>query len=125
MSAELILFLILGILGIASAVGVIVNKSPITAAISLVVHFVTLAGLYLTLSAQFMAAIQVLVYAGAIMVLVVFVIMLLNLGSEEPIARAVTSRQSLGVGLTMLIGGFLIFALTRAAHSGQAPTERL
>src|SRR5215212_8541121 len=99
MSIELVLFIILGIVSVATAVGVIVNRNPITAAISLVIHFITLAGLYLTLSAQFMAAIQVLVYAGAIMVLVVFVIMLLNLGSDQPGAKAITPREALGVGL--------------------------
>jgi NADH-quinone oxidoreductase subunit J len=125
MSAELVLFLVLGIIAIATAIAVIVNRNPITSAISLVMHFITLAGLYLTLNAQFMAAIQVLVYAGAIMVLVVFVIMLLNLGSDTSLRQAATSKEAVGVGLAILLGGFLIYALTRTAHSTQGVSEKI
>lgn len=113
MSLELVLFLILGALGIASAVGVIATRNPIGAAMSLVIHFIALAGLYLSLNAMFMAAIQVLVYAGAIMVLVVFVIMLLNLGHEEKLRERITSRQGLGVAVSLLLGGVLVFVVTR------------
>lgn len=63
---------------------------------SLVAHFFMLSGLYLTLEAQFVAAVQVLVYAGAIMVLVVFVIMLLNLGREKNLSENVNLRTVLG-----------------------------
>lgn len=113
MSLELVLFLILGALGIASAVGVIATRNPIGAAMSLVIHFIALAGLYLSLNAMFMAAIQVLVYAGAIMVLVVFVIMLLNLGHEEKLRERITSRQGIGVVFSLLLGGTLVFVVTR------------
>lgn len=113
MSLELVLFLILGALGIASAVGVIATRNPIGAAMSLVIHFIALAGLYLSLNAMFMAAIQVLVYAGAIMVLVVFVIMLLNLGHEEKLRERITSRQGLGIAVSLLLGGVLVFVVTR------------
>lgn len=113
MSLELVLFLILGALGIASAVGVIATRNPIGAAMSLVVHFIALAGLYLSLNAMFMAAIQVLVYAGAIMVLVVFVIMLLNLGHEEKLRERFTSRQGIGILMSLLLGGTLVFVVTR------------
>jgi NADH-quinone oxidoreductase subunit J len=114
MDLNLALFLLLGVLAIASAVAVVAAKNPISAAMFLVLHFLTLAGLYLTLSAQFMAAIQVLVYAGAIMVLVVFVIMLLNLGTETSIRHTLTSREGIGVALAMLVGGSIIFVLMRA-----------
>jgi NADH-quinone oxidoreductase subunit J len=83
MSLTYIFFIILGILSIASAILTIAHKHPVVSAMALVFHFFMLAGLYLTLQAQFIAVLQVLVYAGAIMVLVVFVIMLLNLGDEE------------------------------------------
>jgi NADH-quinone oxidoreductase subunit J len=125
MSAELVLFLLLGILAVGSAVAVIVNRNPITSAIGLVLHFVTLAGLYLTLNAQFMAAIQVLVYAGAIMVLVVFVIMLLNLGSDTSLKQSTRSKEAFGVGLALLLGGVLIYALTRTVHSTQGVSEKM
>ncbi len=121
MNLELILFTILGALAIGSAVGVIAVRNPISAAMSLVIHFIALAGLYLTLNALFMAAIQVLVYAGAIMVLVVFVIMLLNLGSEEKLRERFTSRQGIGIALSVLVGGALVFTITRVAFN--APGE--
>jgi len=111
-----ILFAILAIMAVVSAVMVVTRKSPITAAMFLVMHFLSLGGLYLTLHAQFMAAIQVLVYAGAIMVLVVFVIMLLNLGNEESLGQRITSRESLGVVISMFLGGTLIYAITRTTH---------
>ncbi len=113
MSFELIFFLILGVLGIASAVGVVLMRNPIASAMALVIHFVALAGLYLSLNALFMAAIQVLVYAGAIMVLVVFVIMLLNLGSEEKLKEKLFSKQALGIFLTLIFGGGILFLLSR------------
>lgn len=70
-------------LGIAGGIGLILNRNPVHAALSLILNFFSIAGLYLSLQAEFLAVIQILVYAGAIMVLFLFVIMLLNL-SEEP-----------------------------------------
>jgi NADH-quinone oxidoreductase subunit J len=65
----------------------------------------------------------VLVYAGAIMVLVVFVIMLLNLGKEEPLSQKVTSRESVSVALSMFLGGIIIWALTRSIHPSSSPAS--
>jgi NADH-quinone oxidoreductase subunit J len=86
------------------------SRNPVASAMSLVLHFFSLAGLYLTLQAQFVAVIQILVYAGAIMVLVVFVIMLLNVGREEtmkeksgwrtPIAAAIAVMLAFQLGKT-------------------------
>ncbi len=78
-----ILFLIFAGIAVASALNVILQRNPIYCAIALIITLCALAGLFLTLSAQFIAAIQIIVYAGAIMVLFVFVIMLLNVRSEE------------------------------------------
>ena len=80
---HLTLFLIFGVICVAGAVNLIAQKHPINSALSLVVVMGALAGLYLLLGAEFLAAIQVIVYAGAIMVLFVFTIMLLNAGEEE------------------------------------------
>ncbi len=80
---EVILFYIFAAGGIGSALLVVTRRNPIISAICLIVNFFCLAGIYLTLHAQFIAVIQILVYAGAIMVLFVFVIMLLNLGNER------------------------------------------
>jgi len=78
-----LLFVLLAGLAIGSAIALVVQRNPLYSAISLIGVFIALAGLYLTLAAPFLAAIQIIVYAGAIMVLVVFVIMLLNVEEEE------------------------------------------
>ncbi len=78
-----ILFYLFGGLALATALGVIVFKNPISSAFSLIVSFFAMAGLYAMLDAHFLAIIQILVYAGAIMVLFIFVIMLLNLQGDE------------------------------------------
>ncbi len=93
MNLTVLLFIILGVLAMASAIVTIAHKNPIVSAMSLVVHFFMLAGLYLTLNAQFIAVIQVLVYAGAIMVLVIFVIMLLNLRDEDQLREKLNFRK--------------------------------
>jgi NADH-quinone oxidoreductase subunit J len=77
------LFVLFGAMAIGCAVGVVAQRNPLYSAISLIGVFVSLACLYMTLQAPFIAAVQVIVYAGAIMVLVVFVIMLLNVEEEE------------------------------------------
>lgn len=76
-------FIFLALLAIGSAVGMVVSKNTVNSALFLVLNMVALSGVYLVLEAQFLAIIQILVYAGAIMVLFLFVIMLLNLDAEE------------------------------------------
>ncbi len=78
-----ILFILFGGMAIGCAVSMIVQRNPLYSAISLIGVFISLACIYVTLAAPFIAAVQVIVYAGAIMVLVVFVIMLLNVEEEE------------------------------------------
>src|SRR5712672_4141279 len=80
---HLILFLFFGGICVAGAVNLLLQRHPINSALSLVVVMASLAGEYLLLGAEFVAAVQVIVYAGAIMVLFVFTIMLLNAGEEE------------------------------------------
>src|SRR5256714_646640 len=81
------LFILFGAMAVGCAVAMVAQRNPLYSAISLIGVFVSLACLYLTLQAPFIAAVQVIVYAGAIMVLVVFVIMLLNV--EEEVRRPV------------------------------------
>jgi NADH-quinone oxidoreductase subunit J len=83
MTLELILFIIFGSICAATAVLVITRINPVISALFLVVNFSSLAGLYLILNAQFIAIAQIIVYAGAIMVFFLFVIMLLNPESEK------------------------------------------
>jgi NADH-quinone oxidoreductase subunit J len=80
---QLALFIIFAALAIAGALNLLLQRHPINSALSLVVVMMSLAVLYWTLGAEFLAAAQVIVYSGAIMVLFVFVIMLLNAGEEE------------------------------------------
>lgn len=100
MSINFIFFAVLSALAIASAIAVIGSRNPVASAMALVFHFFMLAGLYLTLHAQFIAVIQILVYAGAIMVLVVFVIMLLNLRNEEDLKEKLNFRKWVGLALS-------------------------
>jgi NADH-quinone oxidoreductase subunit J len=83
MTVPFLVFFLCALLAIAGSVALILAKEPIHSALSLVLVMMSLAVLYLLLGAPFVAAVQVLVYAGAIMVLFVFVIMLLNAGVEE------------------------------------------
>jgi NADH-quinone oxidoreductase subunit J len=119
---HLLLFLVFGFACVAGAVNLLVQRHPINSALSLVLVMGSLAGEYLLLGAEFLSAIQVIVYAGAIMVLFVFVIMLLNAGEEE---RTAGSRVALVLGLPgMLIGSVLVAWLlldrspTRAVAAG-------
>src|SRR5438034_11207382 len=83
MTAQLIIFFVLAGLAVIGAVSLIFQRHPIHSALSLIVVMVALAGLFLLMGAEFVAAVQIIVYGGAIMVLFVFVIMLLNAGVEE------------------------------------------
>ncbi len=88
-----ILFIIFGLICVAGAVNLLVQRHPINSALSLVVVMSSLAMIYLLLGAEFVAAIQVIVYAGAIMVLFVFVIMLLNAGAAGTRLAALPSAE--------------------------------
>jgi NADH-quinone oxidoreductase subunit J len=107
---DVILFLIFALIAVVCAVNVVVQTHPISSAISLVGVMGSLAVLYLLLGAEFIAAAQVIVYAGAIMVLFVFVIMLLNAGAETR-----TGRSYLIPGVPLLIGflGLMAFFVQR------------
>ncbi len=74
-------FFLLAVVAVTAGLGMLISRNPISSALWLILNLFCIAGLYLTLSAQFIAVIQVLVYAGAIMVLFLFVIMLLNLAA--------------------------------------------
>lgn len=103
LSFESVFFYVLAGISVASAIMVITRKNPVTSALYLVLNLFCLAGIYLTLNAQFIAVIQVMVYAGAIMVLFLFVIMLLNLGSEEALSEKISHRKIAAVGLGFAI----------------------
>ncbi|MGC1106645.1 MAG: NADH-quinone oxidoreductase subunit J [Candidatus Acidiferrales bacterium] len=100
MSVAMLVFIVCGIFAVLGAIGLILAREPVHSALSLVLVMIALAVLYLLLGAAFIAAIQILVYAGAIMVLFVFVIMLLNAGVE---VRTNLSHLARWVGLPLAI----------------------
>src|SRR5438067_1428979 len=105
---DVILFLIFALIAVVCAVNVVVQTHPISSALSLVGVMGSLAVLYLLLGAEFIAAAQVIVYAGAIMVLFVFVIMLLNAGAESRKGRSYMV-QFLGVPMLVAFLGLIAF----------------
>jgi NADH-quinone oxidoreductase subunit J len=104
MTPQIAVFLVLAAVAVAGAVSLILQREPIHSALSLIAVMVALAGLYLLQGAEFIAAVQIIVYGGAIMVLFVFVIMLLNAGEEE---RTNVSRMARLVGVPLGIA-FLV-----------------
>lgn len=99
----MVLFLILAAVAVAASVAMITARNSVHSALFLVVVFFCLAILYLTLNAEFLAAVQIVVYAGAIMVLFLFVITLLNPGREETDDRLPSQRPvALALGLALL-----------------------
>jgi NADH-quinone oxidoreductase subunit J len=92
---SVIAFFVLALLLIASALVVITHRNPVTAAVALAFNLVAISGLYMVLDAQFIGLLQVIIYAGAIMVLILFVIMLLNLREEARAHPAGTIQRVL------------------------------
>jgi len=109
-------FFIFSVLTLLCGVLVIVNKNPVTAAMSLVLCIISLAGLFVLLNAYFLAAVQVLVYAGAVMVLFLFVIMLLDL-KEEALRRAKLARAVTGFVAVAGLAGVVIQTIWAAKPS--------
>ena len=103
------LFLVFALIAVACGINLVVQRHPIASAISLVGVMGSLAVLYLLLGAEFIAAVQIIVYAGAIMVLFVFVIMLLNAGGEENKPGKSYVAKYLGIPLLVLLLGLLSY----------------
>ena len=115
---QLALFIIFGVLAVAGALNLLLQRHPINSALSLVVVMMSLAVLYWSLGAEFLAAAQVIVYSGAIMVFFVFVIMLLNAGEEE---RTHGSRAAYIVGIPGAAAIFCVLSFvffTERSHFG-------
>jgi len=119
MNPALLVFFVLAALAVIGALSLILQKHPIHSALSLIVVMVSLAGLYLLLGAEFIAAVQIIVYGGAIMVLFVFVIMLLNAGEEEHTDFSRLAKFG-GLPLALALTGLLAAAMVRHAGSVQA-----
>jgi NADH-quinone oxidoreductase subunit J len=119
-SPALIVFFILAALSVIGALSLILQKHPIHSALSLIVVMVSLAGLYLLMGAEFVAAVQIIVYGGAIMVLFVFVIMLLNAGQEEHTDFSKLAKFG-GLPLALALTGLLAAAMIR--NGGAVPNS--
>lgn len=111
------LFAALALVAIVTALAVVMHRNVVVQALFLVLHLLTIAGLYVLLGAYFLAAIQVLVYAGAILVLIVFVIMLLNLGKEPG------GPGLLSLSLAVVFGTLLVLLLGRAGRQFAMPVD--
>jgi len=107
-----VLFIIFAAVCIAAAINLVAQRHPINSALSLIVVMGSLALLYLLLGAEFVAAVQIIIYAGAIMVLFVFTIMLLNAG-EEDLTHGSRVALLFGVPAVAIIVSVLAFALSR------------
>ncbi len=115
---DVFLFFLFAAIAVGCAVNLVLQTHPISSAISLIGVMVSLAALYLLLGAEFIAAAQVIVYAGAIMVLFVFVIMLLNTGAEEkdPVNKL---GRFLGLPLLLVMVGLLSVVMLEVAPPSQ------
>ena len=121
MSLPFIVFFVCAFLAVLGALTLILAREPIHSALALILVMVSLAVLYLLLGAEFIAAVQVIVYAGAIMVLFVFVIMLLNAGIEEHTNFSKLAGYA-GVPLGIALTGFIAAAIARSTDTVQAAT---
>ena len=112
---EMVLFFILAIVAVAAGVGVIAQRSAVRSALFLLVNFCCLAGLYLLLNAQFVALVQVIIYAGAVVVLFLFILMLLGMerAEESPDLRKYQWIAGVLLGALFLAG--IVWAIFPAA----------
>lgn len=119
MGTTQILFWILAVISVAAAVGVIASKKPVYSILSLIVVFFTLSGQYILMNAQFLAVVNIIVYAGAIMVLFLFVVMLMNLNQDtEPRKNIYMKLAGLVSALTLMI---VIIAAVAHAEQNSIP----
>jgi len=114
-------FWILALMAVGTAMGVVLRRNPIHSALFLVAHLATLAALFLKMRAEFLAAAQVIVYAGAIAVLFVFAIMVLIPGKEETGPDALRSQRLLAVPVAGLLLVLLAVVLRSTLFKGEAP----
>lgn len=106
---QLIFFFLFGALAVLGAIGVLVSKNPLHSALCLVATMVCLAAIYLLHHAEFIAFVQIMVYAGAVMMLVVYVIMLLDLRQEETMVARISGGKVFAALLTCVLFLALLF----------------
>lgn len=104
-------FILLAVLAVATALAMVISRNTVNSALFLVLNLVSLAGIFLLLNAQFLAVIQILVYAGAIMVLFLFVIMLLNVEAEEKLWDKFRVKYFLAFLISVAVLGQILYSL--------------
>jgi len=117
LGTELLLFYVFGAIAVAASLLVVLQRNPMHSVLLLIVSFCALAGLYIGLDAPFAAVVQIIIYAGAIMVLFLFVVMLLNAHREDEVdvgARPLGGPLRAGAVLAVVLVAELIWALVRA-----------
>ncbi|HTC94246.1 MAG TPA: NADH-quinone oxidoreductase subunit J [Terriglobales bacterium] len=117
---HLILFFIFAAVCIAGAVNLLAQSHPINSALSLIVVMGSLAVLYLLLGAEFVAAIQIIIYAGAVMVLFIFVIMLLNAGVEEHSGKSYVA-WFIGIPSVLALVALAVYSLLQQEKRAASP----
>lgn len=125
MNIDLLVFLVLSLIAIASALGMLLSRNTVYSALYLVLNFVTAAVFYLLLGAPFIAMVQITVYAGAIMVLFVFVIMLLG-ADGLPKSEVLPWQKPLAIGLSVLLfaeAAYLLVTKARPVGNVLPPAE--
>ncbi len=115
MDANIISFYIFAVIAVLASLGVVGQRNPMHSVMLLIVSFGALAGLYVLLDAPFSAVTQIIIYAGAIMVLFLFVVMLLNAHTEDDIPKTTIGPRALRIGvlLSLLLGLEVAVALSR------------
>jgi NADH-quinone oxidoreductase subunit J len=123
MTPSILFFIVIGAVCLAAAVGVVSSRVPIHSALYLLVNFVSLAVLYITLEAQFLAAAQVIIYAGGIVILILFVIMLIGREKIETSAGHRMWTPYIGILLGVILLSSMIYTFAGTTNSGiTAPT---
>jgi len=118
-SLETVAFVLLATLAVVSALVVVFHRTPVISALALAFNLVAIAGFYLLLNAQFIALLQVIVYAGAIMVLILFVIMLLSISNEQGLHRSGTVQRVMAPILALACAAALGFAVYHGTAGGR------
>lgn len=108
---ELILFAVFALVALAAAIGVVAQRNVLYSALLLVLNFLCLAAIYVLMNAQFVAVAQIIVYAGAVMVLFLFTVMLLPGKRIEVACRRLAGQVPLAILLTVALGGVLVLLL--------------
>ncbi|MBN1452429.1 MAG: NADH-quinone oxidoreductase subunit J [Anaerolineales bacterium] len=125
MSVDLILFFILALVAVAAAIGMLLSQNAVYSALFLVINFATVAVFYLLLGAPFIAMAQITVYAGAIMVLFLFVIMLLGAEKLAP-GKVLPYQRPLAMGLAAVLvveAAYLLLVRVQSTAAIVPPTE--